>query len=150
MRYFFLLFVLLLPACGAMDKNMLNAIAFGEIRELNELNPDVDKQLILRLYRSPIYKEGCFKETHGVCQYTYFISVSTYDEYPEVNLYELGFKGEVADIVWLPEEAIDTARLKITATNYTNDALKNNQDLVSRNNTYIVVINPASLVETKE
>ncbi len=101
MKVFLLVSILLLSACKTISNELQSAVAFGVIEELNKLDPDVEKQLLLRLYRAPVYVEGCFKETHGICQYSYFLSVSTFDEYPETNIYKLKTKGEITKIMWL-------------------------------------------------
>lgn len=150
MKFMLLALVVVLSGCSSMSKDVLNALAFGEIQELNQLNPGVDKQLRIRLYRSPIYKEGCFKETHGACQYRYFMALSTYDEYPEVNWHKLDLKGEITQVAWLPSETVDMARLKVTGKNYTSEALQNNEELVANDLNYILVVNPVSIIETQE
>ena len=85
-------------SCMALDSDLKNAISFGEIKYLDKYSPEVEKQLYLRLFQSPVYIKNCFEETHGICFYKYYLSVSTYDEYPETNIYELKSQGEIKNI----------------------------------------------------
>ncbi|MCP4487239.1 MAG: hypothetical protein GY820_07965 [Gammaproteobacteria bacterium] len=65
MKVFLLVSILLLSACKTISNELQSAVAFGVIEELNKLDPDIEKQLLLRLYRAPVYVEACFKETCG-------------------------------------------------------------------------------------
>ncbi len=141
MKVFLLVSILLLSACETISNELQSAVAFGVIEELNKLDPDVEKQLLLRLYRAPVYVEGCFKETHGICQYSYFLSVSTFDEYPEINMYKLKTKGEITKIMWLNESEVDSAKLNIIFTNYTGYAIKNNSALSAKKEAVQIQVN---------
>jgi len=46
-----------------------NAIAFGVMKELNDIDPKQDKDLLVRLYQAPMMNQDCFIETRGVCHY---------------------------------------------------------------------------------
>ena len=89
MKFLLSLLAVFLTSCSSINYQLKNAISYGEIVELNKYSQDVEKQLIVRLFRSPIYKKNCLKEIHAPCQYKYFISVSTYDENPETNIFSL-------------------------------------------------------------
>lgn len=147
MKLFLIAITLLTASCQTINSNLQNAIAFGVIEDLNKLNPEIEKQLLLRLYRSPVYREECFKETHGVCQYNYYLSVSTFDEYPETNIYELKTKGEITEITWLDATEIDSARLNITFNRYTSHALKNNGDLSKQPNSVQLEVSTKKISE---
>jgi len=149
MKIFLVFGFLLLSACSNLNGELQNALAFGEIKELNRLDTKVDKQLLLRLYRSPLYLKNCFKETHAVCRYTYFLSVSTYDEYPETNIYMLKTQGEIIKISWINTTTVDTAKLKLTFNSYTREALKNNKSLKNIKRIIFIDINSKNIKESE-
>ena len=138
---------ILLSACAGLSQEWQNAIAFGSIEELNKLSPGVEKHLLLRLYRSPYNTKNCFVETHGVCQYEYFLSVSSYDEIPETNIYKLKHKGEITKIEWKRETKNDSAKLSLTFNRFTKEALNNNNSLKSGKNIVQIDVNLEQLVE---
>ena len=148
MKHILLIAVLILSACSKNDNEFMQAVAFGEIKELNRLSPGVDKQLIVRLFQAPQFIAGCFKETHGVCQYKYFVSVSSYDEYPEFNLYELDAQGEVGKIIWISTDLIDTAIIEFDMNSYTQHALNNNKQLKNTKKKLRVELTPKRIRES--
>lgn len=150
MKAFLLISILVLSACKTIDQDFQSAIAFGEIEELNKLNPKIEKQLFIRLYKSPIYLEGCFIETHGICQFNYFLTVSTFDEYPETNIYKLKTRGEITDITWLSESKVDTAKLRFFFTKYTDYAMKNNDSLNPEKKSVLIEVSKENLSEVFE
>ncbi|WDE08802.1 hypothetical protein SG34_033455 [Thalassomonas viridans] len=135
-------------SCSALDSDLKSAISYGEIKGLNKYTPEVDKQLFIRLFNAPIYQDNCFKETHGVCQYKYFLSVSTFDEYPETNIYLLKTLGEIDKIEWLPTSDVDTAKLKLAINSYTKAALSNNNKLVNTKSIISIVVTPVEINES--
>ncbi len=149
MKIFLIFGFVLLSACSSLNGELQNALAFGEIKELNRLDAKVDKQLLLRLYRSPLYQKGCFKETHGVCRYTYFLSVSTYDEHPVTNIHKLKTQGEIISIRWKKATTVDTAKLKLTFNRYTSEALKNNKTLKNIEKTINIKVNAVDIKESE-
>jgi len=146
MKYIIVAFALLCSSCGTINNQLKEAISYGEIKELNNYSPEIDKQLIVRLFEYPVYTEHCFKETQGICQYNYFLSVSTYDEQPETNVYSLDVRGEIQDTSWQAIEAIDTAKINFTINKYTQDALNNNSNLVNEKRNVLVVVTPKSIL----
>jgi len=148
MRIFLLVIIFLLSACKTIDNELQNALAFGVIEKLNKLDPNIEKQLLLRLYRAPVYVEGCFNETHGICQYNYFLSVSTFDEYPETNIFNLKTKGEITKVVWLNESKVDSAKLNITFTHYTIHAIENNKALSTQKEIVQIKVNKEYISES--
>jgi len=148
MKVAILSILFLLASCSTMNKDLESAISFGQINELNQYSPEVEKQLYVRLYQSPIYKEGCFKETHGICQYRYFLSVSTFDEYPETNIFPLNELGEITGIEWQDNKGIDAAAIDFTMEKYTKAAIVNNPELISRTVMVSVSVTPKSKKET--
>ena len=131
MKSFILLFTLFASGCASLDNDLKNALAFGERQELNEYSPNIDKQLLVRLYSSPIYEENCFIETHGTCKYNYFLSVSTFDEYPETNIYKLKNKGEIIEVNWKHTDDIDSVELDLVFNQFSMSALENNAALIN-------------------
>lgn len=150
MKIFPVIGFILLAACSALDINLQNALAFGNTRELNELSPEVEKQLLIKIYESPVYKEGCFRGTHGICQYRYYLSVSTFDEYPETNIYELKTKGEIIKVTWKNEEKIDTATLSLVFNKFTSAAIKNNNSLKNQQSIVHIEVDPSNIFESSE
>ncbi len=131
----------------SVNKEFESAISYGEIIELNQYSSEVEKQLFVRLYQSPIYKEGCFQETHGICKYRYFLSVSTFDEYPETNIFNLNEVGEITAIEWQDSGDIDTATIDLTMEKYTKMATQNNPNLVDKPIVVRVTLTPKSMQE---
>lgn len=131
MRFFILFCIMITSGCASLDDNLQNALAFGDIKELNDYSSEIDKQLLIRLYSSPVEKENCFIETHGTCKYRYFITVSTFDEYPETNIYQLQTEGEITDISWVDTSDIDSAELNLVFNQFSVAALKNNNALIN-------------------
>ncbi|MFT7374278.1 MAG: hypothetical protein ACI9T9_002984 [Oleiphilaceae bacterium] len=148
MRFFILLFIMITSGCASLDNDLQKALVFGNIKELNEYNSEVDKQLLIRLYSSPVYKENCFFETHGICKYKYFISVSTFDEYPETNIDKLQNEGEITEINWINTSDIDSAELKLIFNHFSVAALKNNSTLINHQKIVNIKVNPSEISET--
>jgi hypothetical protein len=148
MRFFILLVIIITSGCASLDNDLQNALAFGDIKELNEYSVEIDKQLLIRLYSSPIHKENCFLETHGTCKYKYFISVSTFDEYPETNIYKLQNEGEITDINWIDTSDIDSAELNLVFNQFSVAALKNNNTLINHQKIVHIKANSSDISET--
>jgi hypothetical protein len=153
MRLLTLIPIFGLVACGVQEKNvvaeMKQAMAIGSMKELNQLDMEKDKDLLVRLYQVPVLGETCFIETHGICRYKYLISVSTFDEYPEINVFELSARGEVTNISWLPENTLDYVEMELAFNTYTQDALKNNTALENKIYKVLLKIDPKKVVETR-
>jgi hypothetical protein len=153
MKFFIILLTILSSGCASLDNDLRNALAFGDIKELNEYSPEVDKQLLIRLYSSPIdtsqaLKEKCFIETHGTCKYSYFMSVSTFDEYPETNIYKLQTEGEITEISWVDTSDIDSAELNLVFNQFSVAALKNNNALINHQKNVHIKANSSEISET--
>ena len=142
---------ILLTACSnhadKMVKNLHNAMAYGTIKELNELTSDKNQDLLVRLYQTPQPGSDCFIETHGVCKYKYFISASTFDEYPDANVYELKNTGEIISIEWIEENKHDYSELKLKIQKYTQQALNNNPALKNSEMTVLLKLSPKQIIE---
>lgn len=147
MKIFFIAFTVLLSSCSSINSQLQEAISYGKIVELNEYSKGIDKQLLVRLFQAPIYNEDCFQETHGVCQYQYFISVSTFDEYPETNIYPLKTQGEIRTYKWLNATEVDTAKLEFGINNYTKVAISNNPRLTPKTSILEVFVSPKKTIE---
>lgn len=128
MRYLFALLVVL-SGCTVKHTFLKRSLAVGSVIEVNSYGQKVEKQLYIRLHSYPVYGLSCFVETSGVCKYGYYMSVSTFDEYPEINLYELDFEGEVIDITWQYTDIVDEAIVSLTIREYAKAALENNKSL---------------------
>jgi len=148
MKLFLGFSLLFLLSCTQNNKLLEAAIAYGEINELNEYSENIDKQLFVRLLRAPIAENQCFVETEGVCQFRYFLSVSTFDEQPETRVFTLLLKGEVVDTQWLASPEIDTATMIFTLNQYSTYAVANNPGLIQNQKNVKVQVNLKSLTET--
>lgn len=153
MKLKLLFLALVLTGCSAnqptatniIDAPIQNAIAYGELQQLNELSPNVDKPLLLRLWRAPTDNHTCFVETEGVCQYQYFLSVASFDEQPETNVFALEPVGEIEQIGWLDSTAEDTAVLEIQMQDYTKMAASNNSALEVKPMQFTLTVTPKSI-----
>jgi len=148
---FLLLSMLFLGGCSTnminIAPDLKNAIAFGVMTELNDIDPKQDKDLLVRLYQTPVMNQDCFVETYGVCQYKYFISVSTFDENPEANIFQLSTFGEVIKISWVSEDILDYVELELTVSKYTREALANNAGLENRLKKVLLKLDAKKLIE---
>jgi len=152
MKYLLFSLLFLCASCSnakGIDLELQKAISFGPIQDLNEYSDEIDKQLFIRLFRAPIYVQDCFLETNGICQYKYFLSVSSFDEQPETNIYSLKVVGEITNISWSATDEIDTAVINLTVNKYTSAALKNNKDLKNELKNINLVITPKEIIESK-
>ncbi|NOQ79569.1 MAG: hypothetical protein GQ546_09235 [Gammaproteobacteria bacterium] len=151
MKIIILVAVLLLSACSIQPTDssleLKQILAYGDVIELNSLNKNIDKDLYLRLYRIPYHGEDCFIETHGICKYSYYISVSSFDEYPDINLYKLRSKGEITNINWKKEYKFDYAEIEVDIQNYTIESLKNNSSLSKEKHELLLKISPVIFIE---
>ena len=100
--------------------------------DLNAQSTDTEHELLVRLYEVPIFENDCFVETHGICQYEYFITLSTYDEYPDSNVYKLPVKGELQGFNWLADDVPDREQIEFRFAKYSKAALANNSQLVNQ------------------
>lgn len=133
------------------EKTFKQAMAYGVVTDLNRIETEVDKQLWLKLYRVPLLDGDCFKETHGVCKYQYLLSVSTFDENPEFNVFEFPEAGEVVKTEWLESKdleskEIDSAKLAVTFRAFSKEALNNNKALKPQEKVISLKITPNKLV----
>lgn len=155
-------FVLILLAlsvfsCSDLDKqrsleltDLKQVLALGRMTDLNAQSPEQERELFIRLYEVPVFENNCFVETHGICQYEYFISVSSYDEYPEINVYKIPYLGELSQYSWLADETLDQERIKFSFAKYSKAALNNNPALVNQQRDIIATIGLRSFVTSIE
>jgi len=133
MKVLSIIFVLLLSACTTTttnnNKQVKEAMAYGTLTELNKFDEHIEKELLIRLYEVPNNSINCFVETHGICKYEYFLSVSTFDEYPEVDVFKLSISGKILNTAWIVVEQPDYAEIVVTYSEYTNEAYENNKAL---------------------
>lgn len=122
------------------------ALAYGAQLDLNELNAAIEKNLSVRLYRIPLSRNDCFVETHGICQYEYLLSVSTFDEQPEINVFKLPLVGEIIGIDWQKHSRVDEEKFEVSLNQYSAAALKNNPALKNVSSRHTVTVNLKSVV----
>jgi len=135
-------------SCTAINEDLQRALSYGKITEANEYSPQIEKKLYIRLYQAPVYGVKCFEETHGVCRYRDFMTLATYDEYPETGIFPLKLTGEIKNIEWRHSKEIDSAVLYLTVHAYTAEALENNPDLQDTVSIVRIKASPASIEET--
>lgn len=148
---------ILLASCSVLEQktsieiyDLKAAMAYGKIINLNDYNPNTEKDLLVRLYQVPLLNGGCFEETHGVCQNKFYISVSTFDEYPETNVFQLSVVGEVSDVQWIAEQIYDYVEIQLILSKYTKEALENNKKLTNEKLTILLKLDSKNISETSQ
>ncbi|MBI1906522.1 MAG: hypothetical protein HYS20_09855 [Rhodocyclales bacterium] len=125
----------------SLDAGLLEKLlAYGVTTELNTLDPEIENSLFLRLHELPADNGECYIDTHGVCQYAYYLSVATFDEQPITSLYRLTEKGKLTNASWVKSNMTDYAIISVTIQNFTDEALKNNATLENREKTVLLTI----------
>lgn len=156
------LVLLLSTACGVEQNVAVNhqslpapelevyqrALAYGTQIDLNPIDAGIEKNLQLRLYRVPISQNECFVETHGICQYEYLLSVASFDEQPEVNVFKLPLVGEISRIGWRKHSGIDEAVIEVSLNRYSEAALKNNPALMNATSQHVLSVNLKTVTVT--
>lgn len=126
---------------SSLDVDLLEKLlAYDVTTELNTLDPEIEKNLFLRLHEIPTDNGECYIDTHGVCQYAYYLSVATFDEQPITGLYRLTTKGKLTKASWVASNTTDYAAISVTIQNFTDEALKNNATLESHEKTVQLII----------
>jgi len=113
-------------------RDLKTILALGKVINLNQSTLSVEPGLFVKLHEVPVFVNDCFKEMHGICQYKYYVSVSSFDEYPETNVYKLSQKGVYRSVEWLDISETDKVSLSIDLDTYTKEALSNNSDLINK------------------
>lgn len=151
MRIALLMLTAFMTACdgGAreMPADLKAAMAYGTMLEVNKSHPNKDADLLVRLYQVPAADESCFVETHGVCRYRYYVTVSTFDEQPEVNVFTLSHEGEVTAVAWQVEDKQDYVEIELSLSQYTRAALKNNKALKNTTSKVLLKLSPNEMQE---
>ena len=78
------------------------------------------------------------------------MTVSTFDEYPETNVFKLKYKGEIVDSYWMEDNKTDYVKLMLVMEKYTGDALKNNNSLINVQSNILVELTPKSIQQTRQ
>ncbi|MBT0961028.1 hypothetical protein [Denitromonas iodatirespirans] len=138
----------LAPPAQIAPDDLKAALAYGQRIDLDARDPAIEKNLSLRLYAVPQVGGDCFVETHGVCANTYYLSVSTFDEYPLANVFRLTHEGEVRDVRWREDATVDQATIDVTMDRYTAAARKNNPALPDIRHGLVLTVTPTALIET--
>lgn len=134
------------------DKNIIELLIFSELTDLNELQADMDKGLWLKLYKVPNTEANkCFPESHGICNYKYYLATSQLDDSPIASAYYLGILGEIIEYKWQETDVIDTAKIIIKANKYSKYALNYNKKLKNEVTVFDITATPnsVSIVELK-
>lgn len=155
MKYFFLSLLLLISCSTHSEEKvekldnplLVKIMAFGEMTDLNQLQESVDKKLWVKVFKVPSTKQNnCFPESHGVCEYEYYLLTSQFDESPIINAYSLGTYGELTDYEWEPVVSRDKAVINIKVSKYSMTALKYNSALKNKEKQYQLVALPNEIV----
>jgi len=128
--------------------SLKNVMAYGVITELNNQDENIEKALFIRLYQTPS-NTSCLTEIHSVCQYQYHMSVSTFDKYPEADVFELAIRGEIIDTTWLAVDTHDYAEIEVTYNKFTHDALQRDKSLINITTTKTLKIDVENINFTK-
>jgi len=123
-------------------------LALGKLIDITPRNTDHEIDLMVKVYEVPILENTCFVETHGVCQHAYFIAVSTYDEFPDTNVFQLSNIGVLRNYTWLPDEKTDFVEIEFAMDSYTATALANNKGLKNQPYRVQLQITPKEIKET--
>ncbi len=75
-------------------------------------------------------------------------TVSTYDEYPETNIFKLKYKGVLVDLYWMEDNQVDYVKLMLVLDKYTDDATKNNNSLANSKIRVLVELTPKNIRQT--
>ncbi len=116
------------------DEKIVFILNNAEMSDLNKLNPEIEKTILLKLYKIP-YSGSCVPETHMTCGYEYYLAVSEYDEMPQQAVYYLGKVGEISEIEWLKQDENDKALIKFVVCSYPQLALERNRQLPKKEKT---------------
>ena len=133
------------------ESTLLNNLAYGQLIELNQYSPGQQKGLMLRLFATPARDETCGLETGTTCKNKHLITVSTFDELPEVQVHTLQAKGEFVKADWVvpktPEKTVDQAELLLTFREYNRFSTRANPKLPKNFFRLNLKITPARIEE---
>ncbi|GHA49634.1 hypothetical protein GCM10007086_24330 [Photobacterium aphoticum] len=118
-----------------------------EILDLNTYSPDVEKTLQVELFSVQTENINCTQGKGSLCQYEYFITVSTLDAEPVTNSFDLEVGGEVVDIEWIPTERHHTAMIQLHVLPYTSQALNPEATLSALPQTVLITVTPDQIQE---
>lgn len=132
------------------DPILPELLMLSELQDLNELQQNIDKNLWVKVYKLPnTGKNECFPESHGICEYKYYIATSQLDDSPIVKAYYLGVLGEIIEYKWKYTSINDKAIINIITNKYSNEALAYNKALKNITTKYRIIATPNSLELTK-
>jgi len=159
MKYLVIPFMTLILSCSVnandkvekiYDPHLVNILMFSEMAELNKLQPNIEKNLWVKIYKVPDKTPNdCFPESHGICKYVYYIAVSQFDENPIVDAYRLGVFGEIVNYKWTQITELDTAVINIEINEYSKEAITYNKKLKDKVSKYKLLLKPGDITLTK-
>ena len=115
-------------------------LMLSELQDLNKLQLNIDKNLWVKVYKLPNTEENdCFPESHGICEYKYYIATSQLDDSPTVKAYYLGVLGEIIEYKWEYTSVNDKAIINIVANKYSSEALNYNKLLKNSITKYSII-----------
>jgi len=132
------------------DPMLAQLLIFSELKDLNKLQPNIEKKLWVKVYKLPNTEpNNCFPESHGICNYKYYLATSQLDDSPIINAYDLGILGEIVEYKWKKTNTIDKVVINIKANKYSKEALNYNKSLINITINYQIIATPNNLVLTK-
>ena len=124
------------------DTDMARVLALSEVMDLNKIKTPFEKNRWVKMYKVPgVGPVDCFPESHGICQYEYYLATSQIDDSPAVNAWNLGRLGEIIDYKWIKTEEVDSAIIIMKVSKYSKQAISYNKKLKNEIKTYRVIIN---------
>jgi hypothetical protein len=130
-------------------KELKKVLALSNFIDLNLIKTNVEKDLILRVFEMPVTEQNdCFPESHGVCNYDYYLSVSQYDEYPDFNVFKIGRFGQIISYKWIREDKPDYVEIEILTYKYSSAALKYNKKLKNEEKRILLKIDVSGVTQS--
>ncbi|RMH10451.1 MAG: hypothetical protein D6698_17625 [Gammaproteobacteria bacterium] len=137
------------PAGEKVDYDTLTSLlAYGTSKDIPPEEATGVAPLILRLHALPdLHHRDCIPETDSPCGNIYYLSVATYDEFPEAAVFRLPLSGEVLSVELLPtdKDQTDTARLSIEWQNVSRFVHARNPEIPLQRRTMTVRVTPTDL-----
>ena len=121
-------------------------LMLSELVDLNNLQQNINKNLWVKIYKLPNTESNdCFPESHGICEYIYYMATAQLDDSPIINAYYLGVLGEIIEYKWVYTSVNDKAIINIVTNKYSKEALKYNKELKNITTNYSIIAFPNSL-----
>ncbi len=114
------------------NSRLIEVLALSSVRQIKA------KHHIVKLYSIP-QQGSCVPETHWNCDYHYYLAVSTFDEYPEIAVVDLGIVGEIVKFELVETKGF-TDIFQVDTEDYSLSAIKANPKLPTNIKKYKISI----------